>query len=72
MRIPMRLTTVRNKSFVNLTDGTGSMFDLGVQSGKLKALFRIFTEWEVNLDTGSMFDLGVQSGKLKALSHCRQ
>ena len=67
MRIPMRMTTVRNKSFVNLD--TGSMFDLGVQSGKLKALFRIFSEWEVNLDTGSMFDLGVQSGKLKALSH---
>ena len=62
MRIPMRMTTVRNKSFVNL----------GVQSGKLKALFRIFTEWEVNVDTGSMFDFGVQSGKLKALSHCRQ
>ena len=68
----MRLTTVRNKSFVNLTDATASKFDLGVQSGKLKALYRIIPQWEIDLGTGFMFDLGVQSGKLKALSHCRQ
>ncbi len=72
MRIPMRLTTVRNKSFVNLTDATGSRFDHGEQSGKLKALYRNISQFKINLATDFMFDLGVQSGKLKVLSHCRQ
>ena len=63
----MRLTTVRNKSFVNLTDATGYRFDHSEQSGILKALYRNISQFKINLGSDSMFDSGVLSGKLKAL-----